>query len=62
MDVTQGWVPLYDGAVTYASNPWTGTVDYLVIAGGGAGGSGTSGSSYGGAGGGAGGYRASWNG
>ena len=61
MDATQGWIPLYDGAVSYETNPWTGTVDYLVIAGGGAGGAGISSSSYGGGGGGAGGYRASWN-
>ena len=61
MDATQGWIPIYDGAVAYETLPFNGTVDYLVIAGGGGGGGSTTASSYGGAGGGAGGYRASYN-
>ena len=61
MDATQGWVPTYDGAVALEAFTFTGTVDYLVIAGGGGGGAGNSTSSYGGGGGGAGGYRASYN-
>ena len=64
VDATQGWVAatgVNDGSARAINPPWSGTVDYLVIAGGGAGGSGASTSSYGGAGGGAGGYRASWN-
>jgi hypothetical protein len=61
MDATQGWIPTYDGAVSYETNVFNGTVDYLVIAGGGGGGGATDGSSYGGGGGGAGGYRNSFN-
>jgi len=61
MDATQGWIPTYDGAVADETPSFNGTVDYLVIAGGGAGGSGDAASSYGGAGGGAGGYRNSFN-
>ena len=58
MDVTQGWIPLYDGAVDYASLPAY-NVEYLVVAGGGGGGHGYTGGYYAG-GGGAGGYRNSY--
>ena len=58
VDVTQGWIPLYDGTVAYASNP-TYNVEYLVIAGGGGGGYCYTGGYYSGGGGG-GGYRNSY--
>ena len=51
MDATQGWVPIYDGAVAYETQQIY-SIDFLVIAGGGSGGgTGNSG------GGGTGGYR-----
>jgi hypothetical protein len=61
MDATQGWIPLYDGAV---ENETTQAYDseYLIIAGGGGGGSGSTPSTYSGAGGGAGGFRTNYGG
>ena len=58
MDATQGWVPLYDGAVALET-PQSYSIDFLVVAGGGSGGSGTAGNAYASGGGGAGGYRTS---
>ena len=54
MDVTKGWVPLYDGAVAFET-PQTYTIEWLVISGGGSGGAG-----YRSGGGGAGGYKNSY--
>jgi len=55
MDVTQGWVPLYDGAVVAEGTIYN--FDYLVVAGGGGGGNPTSGPGHAAGGGGAGGYK-----
>ena len=65
MDVTKGWVPLYDGAVTLET-PQGYDAEYLIVAGGGAGASpgtnpGTS-DGFGRGGGGAGGYRTNYGG
>jgi hypothetical protein len=61
MDATQGWIPLYDGAVTHETVQ-TYSAHYLVVGGGGAGGEATTSAGYGRGGGGAGGYLTNYGG
>ena len=60
MDATKGWVPIYDGAVTFET-PQTIDHEYLIVGGGGSGGRDSIISGYGSAGG-AGGYRTNYGG
>ena len=61
VDVTQGWVPTYDGAVALETSQAYDS-EYLIVAGGAAGGEATTGTGYGRGGGGGGGMRTNFGG